>query len=80
MKKNGVLLSSLIKFLRKLLVPTSKTQFRLYDDLHSDNWSDSVMNGQNVTIYDDKFVFKSGGENFTLRSDGLNMVTDYKFS
>ena len=39
MKKNGVLHSSLIRPIAKLLVPKSKSQFRLLDDPDSDNWN-----------------------------------------
>ena len=58
MKKNGVIHSSLIRPLAKLLVPTNKRHFRLFDDRDSEKWNDYKMNGEKVTIYDDKLVFK----------------------
>ena len=36
LNKNGVIHSSLIRPLSKLLVPTNESQFRLYDDHDSD--------------------------------------------
>ena len=58
MNKNGVINSSLITPLAKLLLPTNKSHFRLYDDPDSHNWNDYVMNGEKFTIPDDKLVFK----------------------
>ena len=80
MNKNGVIHSSLIRPIAKLLVPTNKSLFRLYDDPDSDNWKDYEMNGEKVTIYDEKLVFKNSGKTFTLRCDVLKKITDYKFN
>ena len=77
---NGVIDSSLIRPLVKLLVSTNKSQFRLIDDPDSDKWEDCVMNGENFTIYEDKLDVKSSGKSFTLRSDVLKMITEYKFN
>ena len=35
----------------KLLVPSIKGQYRLYDDLDGDNWDDYIMHGEKVRIY-----------------------------
>ena len=43
MNKYEVIHSSLIRSTSKLLVP-KKSQFRLLDDLDSDNWNDYEMN------------------------------------
>ena len=53
LNKNGVLDSRLIRPIEKLLVPTKKSNFRLYDDPDSDNWNGYIMNGkklQNMAI------------------------------
>ena len=69
----------MIRPIAKFLLPTNQSQFRLRDDLDSAKWNDFVMNGEKVTIYDDKLVFKTSGKIFTLRGDVLKMITDYKF-
>ena len=48
MTKNGVIDSSLIRPVAKLLVPTNKSQFRLYDDPDTDNWNDYKKNGEEL--------------------------------
>ena len=60
MNNNGVFRSNLIRPTAKPLVPENNSQFRLDDDLGSNNWNDYIMNGEEVTIYDDKLVFKKG--------------------
>ena len=79
MKRNGVIDSILIRPIAKYLVPSNKSQFRLHDGPDSDNWNDYIMNGEKVTNFDNKLVFKNSGKNFTLRGDALKMITDYKF-
>ena len=39
-----------------------------------------MINGEKVTIYDNKIVFKKSGKTFTLRGDVLKMITDYKYN
>ena len=51
MSRNGVVHSISIRPIAKLLVPTNKSQFQLYDDPDSDNWNDYKMKGEKVTIY-----------------------------
>ena len=63
----------------KPLVPTNKSQFRLFDDPDSDNRNDYEMNGEKATKYDDKLIFRKIGKNFTFRGDVLKLITDYKF-
>ena len=46
MNKNPVIDSRLIGPKAKLLVPTNKSQFGIFDDPDSDNWNDNVMNGE----------------------------------
>ena len=55
-------------------------QFRLQDDLDSDKWNDYVTNGEKVTKYEGKLVFKNSGEILTLRGDVLKKVTEYKIN
>ena len=50
MNENEVIHSSLIRPIAKLLVPKNKSQFRLLDDLDSDQWNDYKMKGEKVTI------------------------------
>ena len=64
--------------LLKLLVPQNKSQFRIDDDIDSDNWNDYVMGGEKVTIYDDKSVFKNRGKVFNFRGDVFKNLTGYK--
>ena len=78
--QRGEIHSNLIRPIAKLLVPTNKSQFRLYDDPDSDNWKDYVMNGEKVTIYNHKSIFKKSGKVFTLRGDFLKLITEYKFN
>ena len=78
MNKNGVIDSSFIRPISKFLVPESKSHFRLKDDTDSDDWNDYTMRGEKFTIYDDKLVFKNSGKIFTLRSDVLKMIINYK--
>ena len=80
LKKNGVIHSSLIRPIAKLLVPAIKSQFRLFDDLDTDNWDSSKSNGEKVTIYDYKFFFKKSGKLFTSGGDILKFITDYKLN
>ena len=49
MNKNGVIHSSLIRPIAKLLVPTNWSQFRLYDDPDSDDLNDCIMPIEKVT-------------------------------
>ena len=66
--------------MEKLLEPTNKSQFRLFDDLDTNKWNDCLPNGEKDTIYDDKLVFKNSGKLFFLRGDVLKMTTHYNFS
>ena len=77
MNKNEVFHSCLIRSIAKLLVPKNKSQFRLVDDLDSDNWKDYKMHGGKVTIYHDKILVRDTGVVFTLKGDILSMITDY---
>ena len=79
MKKNGVIHSSLIRPIAKPLVLKTKSQFRLLDDPDSDKWNNYQMNGEKVTYYDDKLLFRDTGVVFMLRGDILSMITDYVF-
>ena len=69
MIKNGIIDSILIRPIAKLLIPTNKGQFRLYDDPDSDNWNDYAMNGEKVKTYGNELVFKNSGKIFILRGD-----------
>ena len=80
MNKNGVFLSNSVKPIVKLLVPTNKSQFRLYDDPDSDNWNDYVMNVEKRTKYNDNLVFKISGKIFTLGGDVLKKITEYRIN
>ena len=40
MNENGIIHSSLIRPIAKLLVPENNSQFRLYDDPDNDTWND----------------------------------------
>ena len=66
MNKNGVIDPRLIRQLAKLLIPKNKSQFKLVDDPDSENWKDFKMNGEKVTIYDDKLLFRDTRVVFTL--------------
>ena len=44
--KKGIFSLSLIRPLEKHIVPQNKSQFWLYDDADSENWSDFIMNGE----------------------------------
>ena len=79
MNKNGIVDSSLIRPIVKLLVPKNKSQFRLDDDPDSENWNDFKMDGEKVTVYDDKLLFRDTGVVFTLKGDVFSMITDYDF-
>ena len=76
----GVFHSSLIRPIAKLLVPITKRQFQLYDNFDSDSWIEYVMNGEKITIDDDKLVFETSGRSFTLIGDNLKIFTDYRFN
>ena len=80
MNKNGVVQSSLIRPIDKILIPTNKFQFRLQDDLDSDKWNDYVMNGGKVTKNDGKLVCENSGDFSTLRGDVLKNVTECKIN
>ena len=79
MNKNELIHSSLIGPIAKLLVPKNKSQFRLLDDPDSDNWNDYKANGEKVTLYDDKLLFRDTGVAFMLKGDLLSMKTDFDF-
>ena len=79
MNKSRVFDSSLITPIVKLLVPTRKSHFRIYDDRDCDNWNVYKVNAEKITIYGDNLVFKNYGKSFTLRGDVLKMITDFKF-
>ena len=49
-------------------------------DPDSNNWNDLKIQGEKVTIYDDKLLFRDTGVVFTLKGDILSMVTDYDFN
>ena len=80
MNKNGIFRSNLIRPIAKLLVPEKKRHFPLYYDPHTDNWNDFGMNGEKVTINDDKYVFKNSGKIFTLGGYVVKITTDYKLN
>ena len=71
--------SSLIKLIVKLLVQKNESQFRLLDDPDSDNWKDCKMNGEKVTLYDDKLLFRDTGVVCLFKGDILSMITGYNF-
>ena len=77
MNKNGVVDTILIRPLANLLLRQNKNQFRLYDDPDSDNWIDFMMNGEEITIYDDKLVFERSGKVCTAKCDILKLITDF---
>ena len=79
MNKNEIIHSSLIRPIAKLLVRKSKSQFRLLNDPDSDNCENYKMNGQKVTIYDDKLLSRDTGVVFTSKRDIRSMITDYDF-
>ena len=70
----------MITHVAKLLVPTNKSHFRLYDDPDFDNWKDYMMDGEKVTIYDKNLVFESCDKFSNLRRDVLKVITDYIFN
>ena len=80
MIKNEVIHSNSITPIAKLLVTKNKNQFRLLDDLDSDNCNDYQMHGEKVTLCDDKLRFSDSGVVFTLKGDILSMITDYDFN
>ena len=80
MNKNGVIHSSMLRPITKLLVPKNKSQFRLLDDPDSDSWNDYKLHRDKVTIYDVKLHFGDTGLVFTLKGDILAMITDYDFN
>ena len=49
--RNGAKNSSLLRPIAKLLLPTNKSQFRLYDDADSDNWNNYTMNGNKYKMW-----------------------------
>ena len=71
MNKNEVIHSSLIRSLAKLLVPKNKSKFRLLDDPDSDNWNGYKMNGEKVSLYDDKLLFRDTSF-YVKRRNSLN--------
>ena len=77
MKKNEVIRSNLIWPIAKFLVPKNKSHFRLLDDPDSDIWKDYKWNGEKVTIWDDKLLFRESGVVFSLKGDILSMITDF---
>ena len=50
LNKNGVINPSLVTPIARLLVPTNKSQFRLFDDPDRANSNDYVMNAAKNTI------------------------------
>ena len=79
MKKSEVIHSSLIRPIAELLVPENISHFRLLDDPDSDNLEDYEMNGEKVSLYDDKLLFTDTGAVFTLTGDILSIIIDYVF-
>ena len=79
MNENEIIHSNLIRPTAKLLVPKNKNQFRLVDDPDSENWNDFLMNGEKVSLYDNKPIFRDTGVVLTLKGDILSSVTDYNF-
>ena len=77
--KNEIILSSLIRPIAKFLVPKNRSQFRLLADPDSDNWNDYKIIGENVTLYDDKLLFRDTGVVFTLKREILSLIIDYDF-
>ena len=80
MIKNGVDHSSLIRPIAKLLVPKNKRKFRLSGDPDTDNWNNYKTNGEKVTVYDQRLLFRDTDKVFTLKGDILSMITDYDFN
>ena len=80
MNKSRVIDSSLIRPTAKLLVPTNKRPFPLYDDPDNNYWNDYILNGENYNIWRDELVFKNSGKIFTSRGDVLKKITDYRFN
>ena len=80
MNKKGVNDSRLSRPIAKLLVPTNKGQFWIYDDPDNGKWNDYILNGGKFTIYGDKLVFENSGKIFTLRGDVMKMITNYIFN
>ena len=78
MKRKGVIHSSLIRPIAKLIVPTNESKFRLYNDPDSGNQNNYIMKREKTTLYGVKIVFECRGKVFTLRGDVLKMTTDYK--
>ena len=68
----------MIRPIAKIFLPTNESQIRLYDDPDSDDWNNYVMNGEKVTKYNDKLVFKIIGEIVTLKRDVLKKVSNFK--
>ena len=50
------------------------------DDPDSDNWKDYKINGEKLSLYDDKLLFRDTGAVFTSKEDILSMITDYDFN
>ena len=80
MNENGVIHSSLIRPIEKLLVPKDKSQFQLLDDPDSDNYIDYIMLREKISIYDGKLLFRDTGVVFTSKRDILSMIMDYVFN
>ena len=80
MNEKGINPLGLIRPMAKLLVPRSKSQFRLLDEPDSDIWNDKKKNGEKNTLYHDKILFRDTGVVFTLKRDFLSLITDYDFN
>ena len=80
MNKKEKIHSSFIRHIAKLLVANTESQFRLLDDRDSGHWNDYEMHGENVTVYDDKLVFRDTGVVYTLKGDTLSLIPDYCFN
>ena len=75
---NGVFESNLIRPIAKLLVPTEKSQFRVYNHPNSENWNDYIKNGENLE-YMVRVIFWKIWQVFQLGDDVFKTITDDKF-
>ena len=72
--------SNLVRPIAKLLVLTNRSQSQSLDDHDSDNWNEYKMNGEKVTLYNSRLLFRNTGVVFTLKEGILSRITDYDFN
>ena len=48
-------------------------------NLDSDSWIDYILQGEKVTIYEDKLLFRDTGVDFMLKGDIPSRITAYDF-